>query len=374
MLWSAFVNGPLVTGGLAAILGVVLALPFLSRKVEKQLEAFLFVMGVLAVTVSRLWSLGLVEEALVEPIKITLAVLAAGLIFRLIRSKVGIWATRFGERFGFGLLFFLIVAGLGLLSSVITAIIAALILAEVTSALRLPRRTELRLVIIACFSIGLGAVLTPLGEPLSTIAVGKLAGEPYHAGFFFLLALLGRWMIPLMLGLGLLSAFLPHKHETHVPGLVEDKPEKTGDVFLRALKVYLFVLALVFLGTGFTPVVDQYLAFASPNALYWINIVSAIVDNATLTAAEITPAMSEQTIKAALAGLLIAGGMLIPGNIPNIICASKLRIASREWAIFGLPLGMAIMIGFFILLLLLSPHETATSLLTGACQPLPSAP
>jgi predicted cation transporter len=62
--------------------------------------------------------------------------------------------------------------------------------------------------------------------------------------------------------------------------------------------------------------------------------------------------MSLYTIKCALAGLLIAGGMLIPGNIPNIICAGKLSIKSKEWAAFGIPLGMVIMIGFFIVLIL----------------------
>jgi predicted cation transporter len=345
-------NEHLVAGGLATIVMLVLATPFLSHRVEKQLEAFLFVMGVLAVTISGLWSLELVRKGLEEPIKITLAVLIAGLIFRSVRSKVGVWATRFGEQFGFGVLFFLIVAGLGLLSSVITAIIAALVLAEVTSALRLPRKTEVRLVIIACFSIGLGAVLTPLGEPLSTIAVGKLAGEPYHADFFYLLRLLGKWIIPLVLGLGVLSALLSNNREMQAPSLTEDKPEQIRDIVIRALKVYLFVLALVFLGTGFTPIVDKYLARVSSGALYWINMISAILDNATLTAAEITPVMSEQTIRAALAGLLIAGGMLIPGNIPNIICANKLSIKSREWAVFGVPLGLAMMIGFFAVLCL----------------------
>ena len=55
--------------------------------------------------------------------------------------------------------------------------------------------------------------------------------------------------------------------------------------------------------------------------------------------------MPIDTIKDALMGLLIAGGMLIPGNIPNIICASKLSIKSKEWAVFGVPLGMVIMVG-----------------------------
>ncbi|OHB62156.1 MAG: cation transporter [Planctomycetes bacterium RBG_13_60_9] len=345
-------NEQLVTDGLAAILLVVLALPFLSHKVEKQLEAFLFVMGVLAVTVSGRWSLHLVEEALLDPIKITVAVLVAGLVFRMFRSKVGWWASAFARRFGFSLLFFVIVVVLGLISSVITAIIAALILAEITSALRLPRKVEVRLVVIACFSIGLGAVLTPLGEPLATIAVSKLKGEPYNADFFFLLRLLVKWVAPLVLGLGVLSMFVPGKHEVTGPTLTEDRPERTTDILIRAFKVYLFVLALVFLGTGFTPVVDKYLVHLSPYALYWINITSAVLDNATLTAAEITPAMPKATIQMALIGLLIAGGILIPGNIPNIICASKLKITSREWATLGVPLGLALMTGFFIFLLL----------------------
>jgi predicted cation transporter len=346
-------EGSLVIAGLAAIMGLVLMLPFLCKKVEKELEAFLFVMGVLAVSISKLWSWHLVKDALVEPIKITAAVFVAGLLFRLIRPKVGKWTASIAKRFGYSVLFFIIVVGLGLLSSMITAIIAALVLSEIVSALRLPRTLEVKIVIIACFSIGLGAALTPLGEPLSTIAVSKLKGEPYHAGFFFLLKLLGMWLIPVILALGVLPAFLKNKGEVKGDSLTEDRPEQLGDVTIRALKVYLFVLALVFLGTGFMPVVDRYLAHIPPAAIYWVNIVSAILDNATLTAAEITPAMSEQTIKYALAGLLIAGGMLIPGNIPNIICASKLSIKSREWAALGIPLGLIIMTGFFILLLLI---------------------
>ena len=48
--------------------------------------------------------------------------------------------------------------------------------------------------------------------------------------------------------------------------------------------------------------------------------------------------------------LLIAGGMLIPGNIPNIISANKLRITSKEWAKLGVPLGVVMMIVYFLVL------------------------
>ena len=166
-----------------AIMVLVLTLPFFSHRVEKQLELFLFLTGRSVRDHLRRVEPAPGAEALLDPIKITLAVLIAGLLFRLIRPKIGGWTNRLARRVGFAPLFFVVVVGLGLLSSFITAIIAALILAEVISALRLPRTVELRLVIIACFSIGLGAVLTPLGEPLSTIAVSKLSGEPHHAGF-----------------------------------------------------------------------------------------------------------------------------------------------------------------------------------------------
>ncbi len=61
-------------------------------------------------------------------------------------------------------------------------------------------------------------------------------------------------------------------------------------------------------------------------------MVSAVLDNPTLAAAEIGSALSVKQIKSAVLGLIIAGGMPIPGNIPNIIAAGKLEITSKEWA------------------------------------------
>jgi len=58
-------------------------------------------------------------------------------------------------------------------------------------------------------------------------------------------------------------------------------------------------------------------------------------------------------INAALMGLLIAGGMLIPGNIPNIISAGKLGITSKEWAKLGVPLGVVIMVVYYVVLFVL---------------------
>jgi len=53
-------------------------------------------------------------------------------------------------------------------------------------------------------------------------------------------------------------------------------------------------------------------------------------------AVEIGPALSRNQQRFAMLGLLISGGMLIHGNIPNIVAASRLGITSREWARHGL--------------------------------------
>jgi predicted cation transporter len=342
----------LVLGGLAVVMGIVLLAPFVSKKVEETLEVFLFVMGIIAVSISRLWSWHLVHEAMIEPIKISAAVLIAGLGFRAIRPKIRQWTDSAVAKLGYGPMLFALVAGLGLLSSVITAIVAALILAEVITALKMTRTIEIKVAVIACFSIGFGAALTPLGEPLATIAVAKLKGEPYNADFFFLAKMLSIWVLPMIFGLAVWTAFFRDPGGTTAVS-AEEKSESYSVVFFRTFKVYLFVMALIFLGEGFKPVMEKYLLTIPAHALYWINIVSAALDNATLTAAEITPAMPLETIKELLLGLLIAGGMLIPGNIPNIICAGKLSIKSKDWAKFGVPLGLAIMTGVFLIQLVI---------------------
>jgi predicted cation transporter len=335
---------------LFAILALVLFLPFLVKKVEENLEAFLFAMGLLAVSASSQWAWPLVGEALVEPIKITLAVLVAGLLFKFLRpaarKAVGVAVSALGiKAFAFA-----IVVILGLVSSVVTAIIAALLLVEVVDCMKLDRRDEIKLVVVACFAIGMGAVLTPLGEPLSTIVISKLRGEPYNASFWFLFTEFWHFVIPGVVAFGALAAIMVKKGpETDT--LSEDRAEGIPDILLRTAKTYLFVMALVFLGTGFKPIIDFYISKLPPEGLFWLNSISAILDNATLAAAEIGPNMTAKQIAFALLGLIIAGGMLIPGNIPNIIAAGKLRIKSKEWIAIGVPLGAAAMAIYFLALI-----------------------
>lgn len=336
--------------GLCLILIAVLTLPFFSRKVEHNLEIFLFACGLGAVAVSQQFSWRLTEEALTDPIPITAAVLLFGLVFRWGRRRLDSLVEAALQKIPLKVFLFLLTLVLGAISSMITAIIAALVLVEVISTLSLDKKHETNIVIMACFAIGLGAVLTPIGEPLSTIAIAKLKSWP-EVDFWYLARLLGVEVVAGVTLLAALSVFLYGRFsQKGLKAEMEEREEPYPQIFLRAGKVYLFVMALVFLGEGFKPVIDRYIVTLPSDILYWINISSAVLDNATLTAAEISPAMTPIQVKKILMGLLIAGGMLIPGNIPNIIAASKLKISSREWARLGVPLGLVLMILFFFIL------------------------
>jgi predicted cation transporter len=342
----------MIVTGLCLIFVVVLIGPFLNKKIEANLEAFLFLMGVLSASLSNAWSAEVIHEGFMAPINITLAVLGAGVLFHYLRNYIDHAMRRILVTVPLKAIVCAAIIVLGLLSSIISAIIAALLLVELMTVLPLHRRAEVNLTIVACFAIGLGAALTPLGEPLSTIVVSKLSGAPYHATFYYLFGLLASSVIPAVVILGIAGTFLvvEEAEDTGESLAAEENDEKLSEVFIRAAKVYVFVMALIFLGAGFKPLIDIYLLKLPSQILFWVNMVSAILDNATLAAAEIGPSLSSAQIKSALFGLLISGGMLIPGNIPNIIAAHALRIKSTEWAQLGVPLGVVIMIAAAALL------------------------
>jgi predicted cation transporter len=200
--------------------------------------------------------------------------------------------------------------------------------------------------------VGLGAVLTPLGEPLSTILVHKLSGEPYFADFFFPVQHFIIYVGPGVLVAAVFGAFYIGRDLTlETKGPVPEFTENLKSVIFRAFRVYFFVAALVLLGEGLKPMIVWYFTDIPDWALYWINSISAVLDNATLTAVEIGPTLHISQIITAVMGLLIAGGMLIPGNIPNIVAAGRLKITMKEWAIIGVPIGLLLMAIYFAILI-----------------------
>ena len=366
----------LVELGLFAIVLIVLLGPFTVRKIEHNLEAFLFVMGVSAVTLSSFeshenlvrfygeaipeigWNMHLIMEAVEEPVLkgIVPAVLVAGLLFHYGQTKIQSFIFALLKVVPLKILTFVMIVVLGLSASIITAIIAALLLVELIKVMPMDRKTQVNVAIIACFSIGIGAVLTPVGEPLSTIAVTKLQGPPYEAGFFFLFNILAIYVVPACVAMGLLGMFFTGKAAVVKEKTVAAAEGTLKDVVVRAGKVYLFVMALLLLGSGMKLIIDKYILSIPPEIIYWVNMISAVLDNATLAAAEISPLMDPLTLQAVIMGLLFSGGMLIPGNIPNIIAAQKLSITSTEWAKLGIPVGLVLMALYFVWIFYLPFH------------------
>ena len=359
--------------GLIIIALMVLIMPFRVKWCEHNLELFFLIMGVLSVSLSavfghNLWNGELVVEALKAPVMIGSlpigifqVVLIFGLLihffnepfYRVVNSLVKKLSIRF--------FIFSLVVILGMVSSVISVIVSSVILSEIVAALPLSRNNRVKLVVIACFAIGLGAVLTPLGEPMSTILIQRLSGPPYYADFGWAISHFAIYVIPACCILGIFGAIWIGKKKTskstaddqmaaNEPAVTEYS-ETLGSVIMRAVKVYVFVAALILLGTGLRPLIEWFLIKVPALALYWINIISAVLDNSTLTAIEINAQMALPKIIAVVMGLLVAGGMLIPGNIPNIVTAGRLKISMKEWARSGVPIGMVLLIVFFVILL-----------------------
>lgn len=332
--------------GLIVILIVIFTFPLIFSKVESNIEFFLFVMGVLACITTGILNAEFILEIFKNHFMyiIAFAVFAGSIIFNLINNHMKRAVKVLLAHMSLRVFVFILIVSLGVLSSLITAIVASLLLVEIVQILPANRKDKINITIIACFSIGLGAVLTPIGEPLSTIVVTKL-----NADFWFLLIHLGIYVIPGILALGVLGAFYG-KVNMEVVDEVEVKDQSMIEILYRTFKIFLFIMALEMIGSGFKPIVDNYILNLGGPFLYWINMSSAVLDNATLAAAEISSKMSQQKINAVLIGLLVSGGMMIPGNIPNIISAGKLKIKSKEWIKLGVPLGLVLLVIYYVAL------------------------
>ena len=354
--------------GLIIILILTLILPFAIKKIEHNLEFFLFFMGVSSVIVS-----GVISEELIFGIlknhflyMISGAVLIAGLLFKVLKNKIKNIVNGILKHISLKLFVFLMIVILGELSSIITAIIAALILVEIINVLPIERVKKIEVTIVSCFSIGLGAAMTPIGEPIATIVVSKL-----NVGFWFITHEIGLYTIIGILILGVIGMWfiedksLKNLFQISRKNIVDreldeyfgyENFEVDEDTYLgiayRTLKIFIFIIALELLGAGFKPIIDTYVVKFNTTVLYWGNMISAVLDNATLAAAEISSKMSQEQVRAVLMGLLISGGILVPGNIPNIVSASKLKIKSSEWVRIGIPIGLILLSLFYIIIFL----------------------
>src|SRR5580700_588163 len=150
---------------LVIILSAVLFGPLVFKPIEHNVEVFFLAVGVLTAMVTGRFDWGFVNAAVTEPASLAIAVLAFGVAFRLARPHLERTFARISRVVRPRWICFVLVLVLGALAGFITAIVAAVVLVEAISLLQLDGRTEMSMVVVACFAIGFGAGLTPLGMP-----------------------------------------------------------------------------------------------------------------------------------------------------------------------------------------------------------------
>lgn len=337
-----------------ALLGIVVAnllvWPLASRWVESHLEIFLLMVGAAAVTISGGWSVDFIYETLQYPVNVAFIVLIVSVIFnnysRYIFRVLFAFFRKLEPQYSFALLVFL----LGITSSLVSVTVAALVLAEVLKVVNLERLSTVRITVFACYAIGLGAVLTPLAEPLGLIINNALTGAPHFADFFFLMRHFFVWIAPAILLLSAAAGYSARHAGTTMQMHIREDKETYGSMLRRTWHIYMFVAALNLISAGLRPLAQSTITHLGGKVLFLANAVSVIIDNATLAAIEIVPTISMNDLIYMVIGLAAFGSMLVQGNLPNIVAAEKLGIKSREWASVAVPTGLVLMGAYFIIL------------------------
>lgn len=239
--------------GLIPIFVAVLLGPLLIRRIERNLEAFLFLMALCSVAISRSWHIGMVEEALQEPVVvgIVLSVLVAGLIAHYIRPDfLRSINDILLDRITMKVIFMEIVVVLGLLAAIITPILSFFVLVEAVNHLHLTRRTRAKITVLGCLSIFLGTALALIDGPSSTIAITKMqAALPSQS--VLPLELQSLYIVLSILALGLVSMFFAGEKVNAMGKRTCEKASVHKCIAIWSARVCMFTGALLLIGVAF---------------------------------------------------------------------------------------------------------------------------
>jgi predicted cation transporter len=239
--------------GLIPIFLAVLLGPLLIKRIEQNLEMFLFLMGICAVAISRSWHIGIVEEAIQEPlvVGIVLTVLLAGLTAHYIRPDFlrNINAILL-DRITMKVIFLEIVVVLGLLAAIITPILSFFMLVEAVNHLPLTRKTRAKITILGCLSISLGAALALVDGSSSAIAITRMQGELPSAGFLPP-ELQSLYIFLSILALGLIAMFFAEENINSIRKQAYGKASAHKRIAIWSARVCMFTGALLLIGVAF---------------------------------------------------------------------------------------------------------------------------
>ena len=243
----------LVESSLLVIFMAVLAGPFIAKKIERNFEAYLLLMSLFAVAISRSWQLDIIEKTINEPLLIcsVLIILLAGAALRYRRSRFKGSNHSLLDETILKVIFFEIVVVLGLFASVITPILPFFLLMEAANNLPIERKTRAKLTILTVFSICLGAAMALVEEPYSSLGIMRMQGALPAAGFLPL-ELQNLGLILGILALGFVSISLAAGEKV----TKMEMQTLQGDVSFRrtmnwSLRVCMFVVAILLIGTAY---------------------------------------------------------------------------------------------------------------------------
>jgi len=239
--------------GLVPIFVAVLLGPLLVPRIERNLEAFLFLAGVCAVAISRSWHISLVEEAVQEPIVIgiVLSVLAVGFIAHYHKPHfLRAVNDTLQDGITMKVIFLEIVVVSGLLAAIITPILPFFVLVELVNHLPLARRTRANITVLGSLSILLGAALTLVEGPSSTIAFTKMQGV-LPSSEILPLELQSLYIILSILALGLICVFFTGDNINAIKIQIPEKVNARRSIAVWSARVCMFAAALLLIGVAF---------------------------------------------------------------------------------------------------------------------------
>lgn len=382
----------------------MIALPIVSKLVDEQLGYFFFALGGLMLFIAL--KLGIVQydsgdfvqmlmhghreglhTVLGEAWVLLLCYFSLSLLAALNKQRIEAVVKGWAERYSPATLVFwwvLVAGSLGSVSVVVMAVVGGIFFRTLRDVTKHDYTAA-----VVCYSacIGISALLTTIGEPLSLFMAKNLGeGTPYLLRTFGGIVAINSVVLAVIAWrMARVAPALPESTEEAMvrevaeaeaaattgngSGLAKEVREAAAavgkfeeeehdwkhevDKLLHStVKLYLFVLGLLLYGEAVKAIAANVFSTLPPYWSFWGNSVSAVADNALLGLLEVQPGMPQATVFILGISLALWGVGLVPGNVCNVVLKEALHISFKDWAKYGMPLALLLAALNFVLILL----------------------
>lgn len=239
--------------GLIVVLAAVILAPLLVPRIRRNLEAFLFLMGLCAAFLSQSRQIAVVEEAIGVPVVIgtMLSVIAIGFVAHYGKSDIlqSINSILL-DRISLKVIFLELVVVLGLLAAIITPILSLFVLVEAINHLPLHQRTRAMMTLSGSASILLGAAVSLAEEPSSVMAGSRVQGTLLSPGLLSQ-EVHSFYLILGIIALGLASAFFAKEESNCLGGIGLEKASAHRRIAIWSVRACLFAGSLLLIGAAY---------------------------------------------------------------------------------------------------------------------------